>query len=69
MTNSFEAARGTYKKIADNIAKIMRGQSGSTRYLLAALASAIMAVVVFPLAVQALRGRPIRKQPPTVPRV
>src|SRR6266478_8035846 len=39
MTNSFEAARGTYKKIADNIAKIMRGQSGSTRYLLAALAS------------------------------
>src|SRR5882724_11755015 len=39
MTNSFEAVRGTYKKIADNIAKIMRGQSGSTRYLLAALAS------------------------------
>ncbi len=34
-----EAARGTYRKIADNIAKIMRGQSVSTRQLLAALAS------------------------------
>src|SRR5664280_3332445 len=34
-----EAARGTYRKIADNIAKIMRGQAGSTRQLLAALAS------------------------------
>ena len=34
-----EAARGTYRKIADNIAKIMRGQTGSTRQLLAALAS------------------------------
>lgn len=39
MTNSFEAARDTYKKIAANIAKIMRGQSDSTRNLLAALAS------------------------------
>jgi MoxR-like ATPase len=34
-----EAARATYQKIADNIAKIMRGQSASTRQLLAALAS------------------------------
>ena len=34
-----EAARTTYQKIADNIAKIMRGQSASTRQLLAALAS------------------------------
>jgi len=39
MTPSFETARGTYKKIADNIARIMRGQSDSTRNLLAALAS------------------------------
>ncbi len=35
----FEAARGTYRKIAGNIAKIMRGQAASTRQLLAALAS------------------------------
>jgi MoxR-like ATPase len=34
-----EAARGTYRKIADNIAQVMRGQAGSTRQLLAALAS------------------------------
>ena len=34
-----EAARQTCRKIADNIAKIMRGQTGSTRQLLAALAS------------------------------
>ena len=34
-----EAARGTYRKIADNIAKVMRGQAASTRQLLAALAS------------------------------
>jgi MoxR-like ATPase len=34
-----EAARGTYRKIANNIAKIMRGQAASTRQLLAALAS------------------------------
>src|SRR5438270_6394657 len=39
MTASFETARGTYQKIADNIARIMRGQSASTRNLLAALAS------------------------------
>ena len=35
----FEAARETYRKIADNISKIMRGQAGPTRQLLAALAS------------------------------
>ena len=39
MTTPFDAARDTYKKIADNIAKIMRGQADSTRNLLAALAS------------------------------
>jgi MoxR-like ATPase len=33
------AARETYRKIADNIAKVMRGQTESTRKLLAALAS------------------------------
>lgn len=33
------AAREVYTKLADNIAKIMRGQTGSTRKLLAALAS------------------------------
>jgi MoxR-like ATPase len=37
-TNPFEAARETYRKIAGNISKIMRGQAGSTRHLLAALA-------------------------------
>jgi len=37
--DSLAAARETYRKIADNIAKIMRGQSASTRQLLAALAS------------------------------
>jgi len=37
--NQLEAARGTYRKIADNIAQVMRGQAGSTRQLLAALAS------------------------------
>src|SRR5271170_381838 len=36
---NLDAARDIYKKIADNIAKIMRGQSASTRNLLAALAS------------------------------
>src|SRR4051794_40715818 len=36
---SFAAARDTYQKIADNIGKIMHGQSASTRNLLAALAS------------------------------
>ncbi len=35
----FEAARTTYRKIADNIGKIMQGQAGATRKLLAALAS------------------------------
>ncbi|HEU6447762.1 MAG TPA: MoxR family ATPase [Verrucomicrobiae bacterium] len=40
MTNhSFDAARETFRKIADNISKIMRGQMLSTRHLLAALAS------------------------------
>ena len=33
------AARRTYQNIADNIARVMRGQAGSTRKLLAALAS------------------------------
>ncbi len=33
------AARETYRKISDNIAKIMRGQAGATRHLLAALAA------------------------------
>ena len=35
----FDAARDTYKKIAVNISKIMRGQSAATRHLLAALAA------------------------------
>jgi len=35
----FEAARQTYRNIADNIARVMRGQAASTRRLLAALAS------------------------------
>src|SRR5580692_6537228 len=35
---SLDAARETYKKIAANISKIMRGQSEATRQLLAALA-------------------------------
>ena len=35
---SLEAARETYRKIAANIAQIMRGQAGPTRKLLAALA-------------------------------
>src|SRR5438270_374342 len=39
MTASFETARGTYQKIADNIARIMHGQTAATRNLLAALAS------------------------------
>jgi MoxR-like ATPase len=34
-----DAARATYQKIAGNISKIMRGQSGATRHLLAALAA------------------------------
>jgi MoxR-like ATPase len=36
---NFDAARETYKKIADNISKIMRGQNDATRYLLATLAA------------------------------
>jgi len=36
---NFEAARQTCRKIADNVAKIMHGQAGATRKLLAALAS------------------------------
>src|SRR5690348_6427495 len=35
----FTAARQTYRNIADNIARIMRGQAESTRKMLAALAS------------------------------
>ena len=38
-TTPAQAAREVYQKIAANIAKIMRGQAGSTRKLLAALAS------------------------------
>jgi len=34
-----EAARGTYHKIADNIALIMRGQKSATRHLLATMAA------------------------------
>ena len=34
-----ENARQTYRRISDNIAKIMCGQSGATRHLLAALAA------------------------------
>jgi MoxR-like ATPase len=36
---NLEAARATYQKITDNIAKIMRGQSQASRQMLAALAS------------------------------
>ena len=38
-TTQLETARTTYQKIAGNISKIMRGQSGATRHLLAALAA------------------------------
>jgi MoxR-like ATPase len=38
-TTQLEAARATYKKIAGNISKIMRGQDAATRQLLAALAA------------------------------
>jgi hypothetical protein len=34
-----QSARAIYGKIADNIARIMQGQAGATRKLLAALAS------------------------------
>ena len=37
--SNLEAARATYQKITDNIAKIMRGQSMASRQMLAALAS------------------------------
>jgi MoxR-like ATPase len=37
--SNFDAARDTYKKIAANISKIMRGQADATRHLLAALAA------------------------------
>ena len=37
--NPFDAARETHRKIAANISKIMRGQAGPTRHLLAAMAS------------------------------
>jgi MoxR-like ATPase len=36
---NFDAARETCRKISDNIAKIMRGQSAATRHLLAVLAA------------------------------
>src|SRR5579863_5137066 len=38
-TTRIETARATYRKIAGNISKIMRGQSDATRHLLAALAA------------------------------
>ena len=38
-STNFDAARETYKKIAANISKIMRGQDAATRHLLAALAA------------------------------
>ena len=38
-TANLDAARQTYRNIAANIAKIMRGQAGATRQLLAALAA------------------------------
>jgi MoxR-like ATPase len=38
-TTSFEAARETYRKIAANIALIMRGQGAATRHLLATMAA------------------------------
>ena len=36
---NLEAARATYRKITDNIARIMRGQSMASRQMLAALAA------------------------------
>jgi MoxR-like ATPase len=38
-SNEFAAARETYRKISDNIAKVMRGQEAATRHLLSALAA------------------------------
>jgi MoxR-like ATPase len=37
--NPLEIARETYRKIAANISQVMRGQSGATRHLLAAMAA------------------------------
>jgi MoxR-like ATPase len=39
MQPPLDAARATYRKIADNISTVMRGQAGPTRQLLAAIAS------------------------------
>ncbi len=39
MTPNHQAAQEAYRKIAGNVAKVMRGQTGATRKLLAALAS------------------------------
>jgi len=39
MTTTSQAARPVFQKISDNIARVMQGQAGSTRKLLAALAS------------------------------
>jgi MoxR-like ATPase len=39
MTSEQQAARDIFQKIAGNIAKVMRGQTAATRYLLTALAS------------------------------
>jgi MoxR-like ATPase len=39
MTATSQAARAVFQKISDNIAQVMRGQTASTRKLLAALAS------------------------------
>ncbi|MDR3457229.1 MAG: MoxR family ATPase [Verrucomicrobiae bacterium] len=38
-TANLDAARATYRNIAGNISKIIRGQEGATRHLLAALAA------------------------------
>jgi len=39
MTTTSQAARAVFQKISDNIARVMQGQTASTRRLLAALAS------------------------------
>jgi MoxR-like ATPase len=39
MTTTSQAARAVFQKISDNIARVMQGQSASTRKLLAAMAS------------------------------
>ena len=38
-SESFQSAREVYQKIAGNIARVIQGQPGPTRMLLAALAS------------------------------